>query len=76
MAMRKAASVFPEPVGAITSACSPLAIACQAAFCTGVGAVKAAENQRRVAGENRAKTVSDWDFNIILTASRRDCAWN
>ena len=54
----------------IASACSPLAIACHAACCTGVGAAKVAENQRRVADENRAKTASDWDFDIILTVSR------
>jgi hypothetical protein len=74
MAVRKAASVFPEPVGAITSACSPLAIACHAACCTGVGAAKVVENQRRVADENRAKTASDWDFDIILTVLRSNCA--
>jgi hypothetical protein len=58
----------------MTSACSPRAIACQAACCTGVGAANAPENQRRVAGENLAKTVSDWDFDIILTVLRNHCA--
>ena len=52
MADRKAASVLPEPVGAMTSAFSPRPIAAQARSCTAVGPVgKASENQVRVACE-------------------------
>ena len=52
MADRKAASVLPEPVGAMTSAFSPCPIAAQARSCTAVGPVgKASENQVRVACE-------------------------
>ncbi len=49
IAHRNAASVLPDPVGAITSALSPRAIDAQACACTGVGAAKAAPNQARVA---------------------------
>ena len=38
MPVRKAASVLPEPVGACTSTCAPVAITGQAASCAGVGA--------------------------------------
>ena len=38
MPVRNAASVLPEPVGACTSTCAPLAITGQAASCAGVGA--------------------------------------
>ncbi|MGQ7789823.1 hypothetical protein ACULNC_12960 [Shigella flexneri] len=44
---------FPEPVGAITSACSPRAATCQVPDWTAVGRLKARRNQSRVAGENR-----------------------
>src|ERR671931_614236 len=47
---RKAASVFPEPVGAWISVCSPEAIAGQPSSCAGVGPAKAPSNQARVRG--------------------------
>ncbi len=43
---------FPEPVGAITSACSLRAATCQVCGWTAVGCLKARRNQSRVAGEN------------------------
>jgi choline dehydrogenase len=49
--MRKAASVFPDPVGAWISTCSPLAIAGQPSACAGVGALKARSNHSLVRGE-------------------------
>ncbi len=52
MAKRKAASVLPEPVGAMTSALSPRAMACHASACTGVGASKARANHSRTGAEN------------------------
>ena len=52
MAHRNAASVLPEPVGAITSAFSPRAMASHARACTSVGSPSAAANQARVASEN------------------------
>src|SRR5919198_6082164 len=51
MPKRKAASVFPEPVGAWISVCSPEAIAGQPSFCAGVGSAKAPSNQARVREE-------------------------
>ena len=50
MPVRNAASVFPEPVGACTSTCAPVAITGQAASCAGVGPANARSNQERVAG--------------------------
>ena len=52
IAQRNAARVFPDPVGAEISTCSPDAIAGHACSCAGVGASKAASNQVRVAGLN------------------------
>ncbi len=52
MPMRKAASVFPEPVGAWTSTCPPRAIAGQPSSCAGVGAANARSNHSLVAAEN------------------------
>ena len=47
---RNAASVFPEPVGAARSVCSPAAIAGHDSICTAVGASKLEANQARTAG--------------------------
>ena len=49
---RNAASVLPEPVGAVMSVCSPVAIAGQACAWTSVGPSKAEANQSRTAGVN------------------------
>src|SRR6266581_9245332 len=49
MAHRNAASVLPDPVGAITSVFSPLPIDAQAWACAWVGSAKAAANQALVA---------------------------
>src|ERR1700758_5351281 len=49
MAHRNAASVLPEPVGAITSVLLPSAMADQASACAGVGAAKVPVNHSRVA---------------------------
>lgn len=51
---RKLASVFPDPVGAQISVCSPLEIASQPPACAGVGPSKEASNQRRTGGLNGA----------------------
>ncbi len=48
-AQRKAASVLPDPVGAMTNALSPAEIACQAPCCACVGAAKTSSNHVRVA---------------------------
>ena len=50
MTPRKAASVLPEPVGALISVCVPPPIASQALSCTSVGAEKALRNQPATAG--------------------------
>src|SRR5215472_8848948 len=47
-----AASVLPEPVGAMTSVSSPLPMARQAPAWACVGSANAPSNQARVAGEN------------------------
>jgi hypothetical protein len=52
IAHRNAASVLPDPVGALMSTCSPDAIAGQAWACAAVGASKAPANQSRTAGVN------------------------
>ena len=54
MPVRKAASVFPEPVGACTSTCAPVAMTGQAASCAGVGPANARSNQERVCGVKAA----------------------
>ena len=45
---RKAASVFPDPVGAWISVCAPEAITGQPFVCAGVGASNVRSNQARV----------------------------
>ncbi len=50
IAARKAAKVFPEPVGAAISACRPDWIAGHARSCAGVGAANALRNQAATAG--------------------------
>ena len=51
---RNAASVLPDPVGALTRTCAPAAIPTQAPRCAGVGSGKLAANQARVAAPNGA----------------------
>ena len=58
MAHRNAASVLPEPVGAMTSVLWPSAIADQASACAGVGAANVPANQSRVTTLNRASASS------------------
>ncbi|CVH79236.1 hypothetical protein BN3658_01840 [Coriobacteriaceae bacterium CHKCI002] len=56
MANRNAASVLPEPVGAMTSASSPSAMASHARSCTGVGpSANASRNHPRTASEKRSR---------------------
>src|SRR3954452_21598498 len=54
-AHRNAASVLPLPVGALSSTCSPVAIAGHAWAWAGVGSANAAENQSRTRGEKAAR---------------------
>ena len=54
MAHRNAASVLPEPVGAITSVFSPRAMAFQARACTAVDAPNVSANPVRPGSENDA----------------------
>jgi hypothetical protein len=60
---RKLARVFPDPVGAQISVCSPLEIASQPPACAGVGPSKEASNQRRVAALNGP---SGSDFALLF----------
>ena len=55
IAHRKAASVLPEPVGAMTSVLSPSAIAAHAWAWAGVGSAKVPANHSRVSALNRAR---------------------
>lgn len=57
MADRKAASVLPDPVGAMTSVASPVPIASQAALCAAVGAANEAPNHSRVGALKRSSAV-------------------
>ena len=52
IAQRNAASVFPDPVGAMTRAFSPREMASQASRCTLVGSPSARSNHARVGPEN------------------------
>lgn len=54
-AHKKAARVFPDPVGATTNAFSPAEMADQAAICTGVGWANTSRNQVAMWGENLSK---------------------
>src|SRR6185437_8452041 len=53
MAARKAASVFPEPVGAAITTLRRALINGQASACAGVGAAKVSSNQAATAGKNK-----------------------
>lgn len=55
---RKAARVFPLPVGATTRAWSPFAAASHAPCCAAVGRSKASENQVRVGAVKRESSDS------------------
>ncbi len=54
MAHRNAASVLPEPVGAMTSVWSPPAMAAHASACAAVGAANVPVNHSRVSVLNCA----------------------
>ena len=54
MAHRNAASVLPDPVGAMTRVFSPSAMAYHASACAAVGAAKVPVNHSRVSGLKRA----------------------
>ena len=65
-AHRKAASVLPDPVGAMTSVSSPLPIAVQACACACVGAAKTAVNQALVAGEKfSSDSMTSWLSGMV-----------
>ena len=77
IAHRNAASVLPDPVGAITRVLSPLAMADQAWACAGVGCTKVPANQLRVSGLNRSNawgelTRPDCQAAPTLSRSRRN----
>jgi hypothetical protein len=55
MAVRNAASVLPEPVGARRSVDRPATIGGHPFVCAAVGAAKDASNQRRTAGRKRSR---------------------
>src|SRR5439155_13081493 len=52
---RNAASVFPDPVGAMTSAFRPAASAGHASSCAGVGLPNASSNQPRATGPRTSR---------------------
>src|SRR4051812_42666839 len=57
-AWRNAASVLPEPVGAMTSVSRPSAMASHAPVCAAVGSANDDSNHARVAGEKRSRVVT------------------
>ena len=57
MAHRKAARVFPDPVGASSSVLSPFLITGHALTCAGDGLSKVAANQRETAGVNALRAL-------------------
>ena len=65
-AHRNAASVLPEPVGAMTSVLSPSAMADQASACAVVGAAKVPVNHSRVSALNRPSG-STGSAAVVLT---------
>ena len=71
IAHRNAERVFPEPVGATTSACLPCEIASQAPTWAGVGAANAPPNQSCVAGPNRSSTVLISPSSLVGTTFGR-----
>src|SRR5699024_3444955 len=71
IALRKAARVLPDPVGATTRVSSPRSIASHAATCAGVGAAKDSANHSRVAGEkDDGSSRRDWSIPPLWTAAR------
>lgn len=77
-AHRNAARVLPEPVGAMTSVLSPLAIAVQAAACAVVGAAKVLANQSRVIALNRASACGAEMLTSPIVPTGTDnytCGW-
>src|SRR5690349_3320969 len=55
MAVRNAASVFPEPVGAATRVCRPALISGQAPACAAVGVLNLRSNQSATAVWNKER---------------------
>ena len=73
MADRKAARVFPEPVGAAISVCPPARIAGQPSRCGAVGSPSLAENHLSTAGWKGTGNVTAAilsNRNLDLVASR------
>src|SRR5580698_8917785 len=66
MAHRNAASVLPDPVGAMTRVCSPLLIAVQACSWAVVGSAKAEVNHALVASLKSARAGA-WICAILLS---------
>src|ERR1700690_2470211 len=66
---KKAAKVFPEPVGASKSVFLPVAMAGQPSRCTGVGSPMARRNHSRTGGRNRARGSA---LGILRTFARAD----
>src|SRR6202051_1515664 len=69
MHQRKAAKVFPVPVGARIKVDSPRAIAGQPCSCGLVGAAKTASNHSRTGGRNRAASSAAGPCDEILSGS-------
>ena len=81
MALRKAASVLPEPVGAAISTLRPAVIAGQASACAGVGAAKLWSNHARNRGVKNVQCswgkdcrVKRSDMVSALTGDRNSCS--
>ena len=69
MAHRNAASVLPEPVGAMTSVLSPSAMADHASACAAVGAAKVPVNHSRVSALNALDAAVGGHLAIVPTST-------
>ena len=72
MAHRNAASVLPEPVGAMTRVLSPSAMAAQAWACAAVGAAKVPANHSRVSALKRAERVGGLAGHLAIVPAPTD----
>ena len=77
MAHKNAASVLPDPVGAITSVFSARLIAVQACACAAVGSAKASVNQALVASlkPSRAELITGEGAGTYLSCLALPTAW-
>src|SRR5262249_15820321 len=69
MPMRNAASVFPEPVGACTNTCPPVAIAGHASSWAGVGPSNARSNHFLVGGGKTSRALTRLSVATVVCSA-------